>query len=146
MRARSMYTNSERGQSLIELGLTLTFVLILLSGVVDIGRAFFNYMALRDAAQEGALYGSINPTDSNGIQERVRNSSSLLQGLFGDPAADTSIDINVDDPACTGNGIQVQVAYDNFPLTTPFLGSFLGQQTVAISASAVDTILNPTCP
>ena len=69
---------NERGQSLAEMALMMSFLLILLVGVVDLGRGFFVYLALRDAAQEGALYGSTDPTNNADIEARVSNSSSLL--------------------------------------------------------------------
>lgn len=55
-----------RGQSLVELAISLTVMLLLLAGAVTFGMALFSYVAIRDAAQEGALYGSMYPyTDSN---------------------------------------------------------------------------------
>src|SRR3990172_6767016 len=53
----------ERGQSLVELALSLTVILLLLAGAVDFSIAYFSFSAMQDAAQEGALYGSINPED-----------------------------------------------------------------------------------
>jgi len=53
----------EKGQSLVEMALSLVLILILLVGTVEMGMAFFQYIQLRDAAQEGALYGSIAPLD-----------------------------------------------------------------------------------
>ena len=82
---------SERGQSLVELGVSLLILLYLLSGAAEFGVLFFQFVQLRDAAQEGALYGSMNPyIDSNsdgtfdvgepvnqaGIELRVRAASS----------------------------------------------------------------------
>ncbi len=52
---------SERGQSLVELSISLVVLLYLLSGAVEFGLAFFQFVQLRDAAQEGALFGSMNP-------------------------------------------------------------------------------------
>ena len=51
---------SERGQSLVELGISLLILLYLLAGAAEFGVLFFQFVQLRDAAQEGALYGS-NP-------------------------------------------------------------------------------------
>lgn len=134
---------TERGQSLMELAFSLMFLLVLLSGVVDLGRAFFTYMAMRDAAQEGALYGSINPNDIE-IKNHVLYSSDMMQNTL---TAD-DITINWSDPAskCTGNAVTVRINYPDFPLTMPLIGTFLGRQTVAISASVTDTILTPSCP
>ncbi len=52
---------NERGQSLVELAISLTVMLLLLAGAVTFGMALFSYVAIRDAAQEGALFGSFNP-------------------------------------------------------------------------------------
>ena len=109
------------------------------------GRAIFVYMALRDSAQEGALYGSTYPTRTSDIESRVRDSSNLLQDLSSDPNAVTEVDITVLGDACSGNGIRVQVSYENFPITMPFLGSLLGKQTFGIRASVTDSILTPPC-
>ena len=55
----------ERGQSLVELAVSLVILLYLLSGAAEFGILFFQYVQLRDAAQEGALYGSMNPSTSS---------------------------------------------------------------------------------
>lgn len=135
----------EQGQSLTELALTLTFILILLAGVVDLGRAFFTFMALRDSAQEGAAYGSINPTDNVGIENRVRYASNMLRDLSDNPNANITVSMGFSGPLCTGNDITVRVEYHNFRFTMPFIGMFRGSQTIPIKATVTDTILSPAC-
>lgn len=131
----------QNGQSLVELAVGLMILLIMLAGLVDAGRALFTFMAMREAAQEGALYGSLEPDDINAIETRVRGTSNLVQGLGGSLA----VNVNVGEPACTGSAITVQVTYSNFPITMPFLGTVLGSQTVPIRAAVTDTILTPPC-
>lgn len=137
----------ERGQSLAELALTLVIVLTLLAGLVDLGRMFFIYMALRDAAQEGAVFGSLDPTNTAGIEQRVRATAQHPVDLSDTGSVQVSVSYSGD--ACASpnglNGVTVTVTYNNFVLTTPFLGAVLGQQTFSISASATDTILRPPC-
>ena len=41
---------SQRGQSLVELGVSLVVLLYLLSGAAEFGVLFFQYVQLRDAA------------------------------------------------------------------------------------------------
>ena len=65
----------ERGQSLVELGISFLFLMFLLSGAVEFGLAFSQYVQLQDAAQEGALYGSMFPSDTVSIEERIRGAS-----------------------------------------------------------------------
>lgn len=162
----------ERGQSLTELSITMTLVLILLAGVADIGRAFFTYITLRDAAQEGALYGSfafsapdpggapnalINPGAACSlITQRVRQNSNSPVDLANEAnitvqiASSKNSSVWVDcTPAmtiqpCAYDRIRVRVAFDDFTLSTPFLGALIGTQTVDISASVEDTILAPS--
>ncbi len=45
----------ERGQSMVEMALGFVLLLIVLSGLLDVGRAFYIYVALEDAAGEAAL-------------------------------------------------------------------------------------------
>lgn len=52
---------AQRGQSLVEMALMMTIILVILSAVIDLGRGFFSYVAIYNAAAEGALYAAINP-------------------------------------------------------------------------------------
>ncbi len=133
--------SSERGQSLVEMAIALVILLLLVGGIVDLGRAFFTFMALRDAVQEGALYGSVNPTLTTEIKNHVLNSSDMIPDLI----SSGDVTINVIGAACTGNGIQVTATYSDFPITMPFIGTILGSQTIPISATITDTILSPGC-
>ncbi len=145
---RPLIRSAQRGQSLVELAVSLTVILLLLAGAVDFGMAFFSYTALRDAAQEGALYGSINPTNYDGITQRVRQASSTPVNLADESKVFVSISIIGE--ACQGttngstNAIQVMVAY-NYPIIMPFLGRILGTQTIPLRAIITDTILSPIC-
>ena len=133
----------ERGQSMVELAITLVAILILLAGIVDLGRAFFAYIAMRDAAQEGALYGSTAPSDSSGIDSRAK---SVLASRVD--ISNITITPVISGSSC-GNGsnsITVTVHYDNFAITMTFLGTIVGSQGFDITASVIDTILSPACP
>mgnify|MGYP001255441868 CR=1 FL=1 len=131
----------ENGQSLVEFAITLVILLILLAGLVDTGRALFTYLALRESAEEGALFGSTDPSNTSAIQARARNSSDMVRGFN----SDVTVQVNVIGAACTGNAVRVTVTYANFPITMPFMGAILGSQTIPISATATNTILRPGC-
>ncbi|MFA5873000.1 MAG: TadE family protein [Anaerolineales bacterium] len=147
--------SAQRGQSLVELGLTLIIMLTLLAGAVDFGSAFFTYIALQDAAQEGALYGSVAPIiDSNGngrydageplnttaIESRVRSTSSNPVNL-----STVNVLVTISSTRCTGGTVTVKVSY-TYQLTMPLIGAIIGRQTIPLSASVTDTILIPSCP
>jgi Flp pilus assembly protein TadG len=151
---------NERGQSLVELSISLLVLLYLLSGAVEFGLAFFQFVQLRDAAQEGALYGSMNPTDgTNGsvIEGRVRGSSSSPVNL-ADPSQVT-VSILIDNVLvwrngasqgttssdCEGHAITVQASFEH-DIFMPFIPQLIGRNTLPLNATVTDTILSPVCP
>ena len=168
--ASSHWIRLNRGQSLVELAISLTVMLLLLSGAVSFGMAFFSYVAMRDAAQEGALFGSFNPClDENsngdcdvsplepvnepGIRTRVRASSQRPVD-FSDPTVipDAYITaVATNGQACEGsvsgvpNAVRVTVQYD-YPIFMPFLGAIIGDDHIHLTAEVTDTILEPRCP
>ena len=133
---------SEQGQSLVELAISLTVILLLLSGAVDFSIAYFSFSAMQDAAQEGALYGSINPDDEDGIITRVRSASTNPVDLANEALVDVVVTLTGD--ACEGNEVKVNVIYD-YPISMPFIGAIIGNQQIKLNASVTDTILQPTC-
>jgi hypothetical protein len=171
MKIKRVTQNREKGQSLTELSITMTLVLILLAGVADIGRAFFTYISLRDAAQEGALYGSFafSTADPSGapnalinpgvactrIADRIRQNSNAPVDLASDAsisvqiakATGSSVWVNCTSSMtiqpCAYDRIRVAVSFDDFTLSTPFLGALIGTQSVDITAAVEDTILAP---
>ena len=51
----------EQGQSLVEFTITLPVLLLILSGLLDLGRAYYTFIALEEAVAEAALYLAISP-------------------------------------------------------------------------------------
>ncbi len=133
---------SERGQSLVELAMSLTMIMLLLAGAVDFSIAYFSFSAMQDAAQEGALYGSINPDDEDGIISRVRSASTNPVDLADESLVDVVVTLPGD--ACEGNEVEVNVIYD-YPISMPFIGTIIGSQKITLNASVTDTILQPVC-
>lgn len=64
----------ERGANLVELALLLPFFFLLLMGIADLGRAFYTYVSLTNAAREGARFASRFPFENNvdDINEVIR--------------------------------------------------------------------------
>ncbi|MBN1373665.1 MAG: pilus assembly protein [Anaerolineaceae bacterium] len=140
---------SERGQSLVELSASLVLLLLMLAGLVDLGRLFMSLMALRDAVQEGALYGAMYPTHCDQIVERTYETA---RGSLSS-AKDTDVHVFVDGvacqsatetQACAGHEIQVVIRQPEFAVTMPFIGTFIGQ-TIPLESQVTNTILRPSC-
>ncbi len=147
---------NERGQSLVELAITLPILILLLLGTLDFGMAIFSYSMLRDAAQEGAFYGSFNPANVEDIENRARNISPRAEDVvFSSPVQlrDTdAIKVNVKTlgGACQGatngvsNSIQVNVSY-RYRMLMPFVGQLVGSNTILLTGTATNIILQPAC-
>jgi hypothetical protein len=132
----------ERGQSLVEVAISLLVIMLLLSGAVDFSIAYFSFTAMQDAAQEGALYGSVNPGDEAGIISRVRSASTNPVDLSDESKVDVVVTLPGD--ACEGNEIKINVIYD-YPISMPFIGAIIGSQQIKLNARVTDTILQPPC-
>ncbi len=129
---------SSHGQSLVEFGIGITILLILLAGILDLGRAYFTLLALQDAAAEGAVYGSTTPLDSSGIRARVRATSQWPVDFA--TFTDSQITVDLLGPACAGNDLKLTVNLD-FEMIAPFIGG----RTLPLAAEAIYTILAPPC-
>jgi hypothetical protein len=152
MNKRMRRIKRERGQSMVEFSFLAIFLVILLSGVADFGRAYFIFLEMRDAAQEGAAFGSFSPMDFTGIEARVRDTMKEPVDM-SDPALVTVTTELTNPPyACSGfhpltlstNRIKVTISYE-MPIAVPFLGSILGSQVLPLEAAVEDTILTPSC-
>jgi len=128
--------SNENGQSMVELALTITILLVLLAGTIDFGRAFFTWLEMRDAAQEGASDASICPTKTNEVIARVHDDLN--------PIYTYAVSYNPINTAL-GDSITVTVQTD-LPITMPFLGALLNSDHIAIAATINDTILTTSCP
>src|SRR5512147_1783808 len=105
---RLSHHRSQRGQSMVEMALMMTILLVVLSAVLDLGRGFFSFIAIQNAAAEGALYAAINPrcrsadvagcTDPNNVFFRARHESP--EGLVDKERM--TINVTCDDGATCG--------------------------------------------
>lgn len=139
---------SERGQSLVELAISLVILLYLLSGAVEFGIIFFQFVQLRDAVQEGALYGSICDCAEADIEARAQAASDKPIDLttvdftvtVTDPAGVQKADITT---ACEADAITVSATFDH-DVFMPFMSTFIGE-TIPLNAEVTDTVLTPIC-
>ena len=132
----------EIGQSLVEVAVSFVILIALLEGVVDLGRALLALISIRDAAQEGAFYGSVNPADTNGIIQRVRSSSNAPVDMSD--AARVNVVVSITGASCSGGTIQVTVTY-NFQFITPIVPLVL-PGPITLHTTMTSVILGPVCP
>ena len=146
------FSRKEKAQSLVELSVLISAIVILLAGVADFGRGYLIFVELRDAAQEGASYGSYSPDDFSEIEARVRDTIQDPLDL-SDPSVVTVVSaLTNPSQACSGfdpvtmapNEIEVTILYQ-LRITMPFLGSIVGSQEFPLEAQVKNTILQPPC-
>ncbi len=145
---------SERGQSFMELAVSIVFLLILLAAVIDLGWAYYTMTALRDTAQEAASYGTMCP-DINLIKQRLRLSTTApIKATDIDPGnisvTFTDLSNNTLDPAdpnvkLKGNLVHVSVMIEHH-IVTPFISTFIGTTVYPLQADVTDTIMVEDCP
>jgi Flp pilus assembly protein TadG len=117
-----------RGQTVVEFALVVPVFLLLVFGVLDFGRAVYEYNTIVNAARQGARYGIINFTDGPGIKAAAKAAAGPL-GI-----ADANITIRCFaygsssgsvTQTCTtvtpGDQISVQVDYAYTSLMSTFL-------------------------
>jgi Flp pilus assembly protein TadG len=132
------------GQSLVEFALVLPLIMLLIMGVVDLGRGIFAYNEVADAAREGGRTGIINQTLSD-IRARAAEQAIALgipttapascPATGGPPPAATGICVVILDPdgttgPCTTTpaiGCLVVVSVKTtFTALTPMVGNIIG--------------------
>jgi Flp pilus assembly protein TadG len=132
--------SSQRGQSLVEMAVMMVVLLLIMGGVLDFGRMYFTYLALQNAAGEGAAYGAINPewetsadnADPNNVEYRVQTEST------GNLIDWSLTDVNVEVPLIAGGApITVSVTY-TYTVITPMVQAFTGPD---VQLTATDTQL-----
>jgi len=121
------YRKKERGQSLLEFALILPVLLIILAGILDLGRLYFAYVAVTDAAGEGAAYGAIHPNDEEKIKDRTQDASGGL----------VEIDRNLITVVRGSQAVTVTVSYE-FTLATPLISTILPDGMLMLNAVAIE--------
>lgn len=136
----------QRGQSLVELSLSMVLFLMLFMGVMDLGRAYFIYVALEDSAGEAAIFLAITPdcAEPNEAQCADPNNARYRAEHAADEYFDwSSADIQIrylTGERGVGNTVEVEIRYP-FTLYMPIITNIVGADTLTISAKATQTIM-----
>jgi len=122
---RAQRRTREAGANVIEAALVLPLLLLILGGVVDLGRSYHTYIVMLNAAREGARYAVTSPGDTSGIQAKVMIEAS-------DSGVDLSTAVITVNNQGQGNPVRVTVQFD-FPL---LMGGIIGYPTISLQTSA----------
>lgn len=155
------HRKGEKGQAFLELAVSVVFLLVLLSAVIDLGWALYEMIAMRDAAQEGAVYGAICQLQGDGttgsyyptVMERVKTSATSpldisrttikIDYYAPDDTKIASSDLffaKVRDPDY-GDKVVISLSYQH-DIVTPLVGTFIGNNWFyPLNVQVSDTIL-----
>ncbi len=162
MSFRSADGKRTRGQALVEFALVTPVMLLLMLVAVDFGRLFFSYIAINNAAREGAFYAASEASSSSFVQTDFESGTAAAaarevanQGQGGEgslsvtapvcfePVSGATVACDAAAQFATGIGNQVSVSVSQpFDFLTPLVGDLFGGQ-LTLTASATAPVLNP---
>jgi Flp pilus assembly protein TadG len=103
MKERGPVARGSRGQSLVEMALTLPLLLLLVFGIIEFGRILNAYIVVTNAAREGARYGAVGEDEAEITSQVMLSMASL--------GAPSDVDV-VGEGGGRGNPVTVTVTYD----------------------------------
>jgi Flp pilus assembly protein TadG len=126
----------QHGQSLVEFALILLPLIVLLVGIVDVGRGIYAYNTVNNAAREAARLGIVDQAVAD-IEAEARAQAVSLPADLVDVDVDFFVTSGGPGTACThvGTGevvycsVHVTVAYD-YTAATPLIGNLVGPITM----------------
>lgn len=128
----------ERGQSLVEFALALPILLLVIFGLLDLGRAVYVGNALAEAARDGARYGSVqarayDETTRAGVEDWI------LGRLDAVPNPTISADCTGSNNTfkCTVDDILVVTVRSDFEMVTPIIGQIIGPLTLEARSEVI---------
>lgn len=110
------------------------FLILLVTGVADLGRAIFTYIGVQDAAEEGTMYASYHPDEIDDVRQRAVESIDYPELDPGDVAVSCSPD---------GKRVTVTVTH-RVDLMTPVISQILGEQ-IELTRSFTGDVFGGTC-
>lgn len=105
------HKKSRKGQAMVEFAVVLPLILIFLSGTIDVGYMYQQYLTLQNAAREGARLGAVGASYSS--------VSSRVSEVMGDHWSGVSVSIVMEEiDQGDWDEIRVTVLAPVMPLTS----------------------------
>lgn len=146
----------QSGQSLVEFALSSVVLLLLISGIVDLGRAFFSMVALNSVISEGAHWAAAYPqcvptaTDTQAGPPECQGTNSILGRMLNenadlDPNRIVALSVVPENPSDWTNGVPNQGATVIFKISykmnllTPVIQAMFGD-SLLLSTQAKEVV------
>ncbi len=99
-------SKKQRGVAIIELAISLFFLLLVTIGITEIGRAFWYYNAIQKATRDAARYLSMQPWDTSGdpvgVAQTMVQNNAVSAGVPAEDANGTALENTVQVTGFTG--------------------------------------------
>lgn len=125
--------SKEQGQSLVEFTLAMPVLLLVLVGILDLGRVYYAYFTISNASREGARFASLSPYTDSDIQDAAV--AEAANSIFTLSRSDVTV--SRENGNVEGSAITVTVT-KQFPLVTTYI---IGAVTIPIRASTEMAII-----
>lgn len=116
----------QRGDGLVEFALILPILMLLVMGILDLGRAVYAYSVVANCAREGCRYASVTPGDDLAITAVC---TSAAVGLDA-----TAMTVTVFYP--TTDSVRVHVSYQFQLITLLVAQAISGRTTITLASQA----------
>jgi Flp pilus assembly protein TadG len=116
----------KRGQALVEFALVFPLLVLLIFGLIDLGRAVYAQHTLSEAAREGARWGSVqarSATDLPGIEDHAE---SKAIGIGDVTATATCIRPGSIVLPCSASDVLEVTVETDFEMVTPVIAQLMG--------------------
>ncbi|MGM0881731.1 MAG: TadE family protein [Bacillota bacterium] len=119
---------NQQGQSLVEFALLLPLLLLLICGIVDMGRLMFAYVSLNMTAQETVRLGGLGKGDAE-IVSYAQNHVNIGDGT------EMKVTIApVESVRSPGDDVKVTLTY-TLPLITPIMKAIIPEPVVSANST-----------
>lgn len=138
---------AEKGAATVEFAIVAMFLVLLVSGIVDLGRGLYTAIALDEAVQEGAMFAAFtedvagSPVTGDDIKARVIASTSSPQLTVANVTVTCVDQVRSKQ---SGSRVTVQVSH-TVDLITPFISDWFGG-TLTLEREAVVDRFFEVCP
>jgi Flp pilus assembly protein TadG len=126
------WKRDEGGQAAVEFALVLPFLLVMLIGIVEFGRAWNEHQVITDAARETGRRASLPDDMPPGDAEKVANDAMAAAGI--DPGRATVTFENLDGDSNTILNVAIDLRY-RFTFFAPLVAWATGQEIVHLQTS-----------
>ena len=135
---------SAAGQALVEFALLTPLLLLIISGIVEAGRAFYAYVQIANAVREGVRAGSFIPTETSQVDALTRRelppwiATNIVNVTVdcAEPASDAFGDCVTQYPPTSRYKMKVTASYNYRPIM-PVINDITTIMAVTMTASAV---------